>query len=78
LSFLDSGPAGLLLALNPTSVAYIGSYYSKKLGQNMLRIGLNNRHDILVHEEDADGVLEALGLGEYKDDWVLDLEKDIG
>ena len=51
------------------------SYYDKKLAQNILRIHLNNGRQILVHEEDAADALERLGLGEFVQDWTLNLER---
>jgi len=73
-----SGPGGLLLAINPGSVAYISSYFDKKHEQNLLRFPLNNGRTIGVYEADAPDALEALGLGEFVDGWVLDLERDLG
>jgi hypothetical protein len=72
------GPAGLYLAINADSIACIASSWDPKLGQNILRIHLNNNRIVTVYEEDAESVLEALGLGEYIEGWTLDLEKDIG
>ena len=72
------GPAGLLLAINPQSVSHITSVYDKKLSQNILRIHLNNGRHILVFEAGAADVLERLGLDEFVEDWVFDLERDLG
>ena len=54
------------------------SYYDKKLAQNILRIHLNNGRQILVYEEDAADALERLGLGEFVQDWTLNIERDVG
>src|SRR5215213_1215419 len=57
-----TGPKGLLLAINPASVSHISSVWSKQLGQNILRIHLNNGRAVQVFESDAADTLEALGL----------------
>jgi len=44
----------------------------------MLRLHLNNGRQIGLFEEGANDVLEALGLSEFVEDWVLDLNKDVG
>jgi hypothetical protein len=72
------GPSGLLLGLNVNSIAYVSSAWDKNLKQNVLRIHLNNGHYIRVFESDAVETLETLGLNEFVEDWVLDLEKDLG
>jgi hypothetical protein len=54
------------------------SYYDKKLAQNILRIHLNNGRQILVYAEDAADALERLGLGEFVQDWTLNIERDVG
>lgn len=54
------------------------SYYDKKLAQNILRIHLNNGRQILVYEEDAADALERLGLGEFVQDWTLNIERNVG
>jgi hypothetical protein len=71
------GPAGLLLAVNPSSISYVASLYDTKLSQNVLRLHMNNTRVIEVFESEAAVVLEALGLNEFVEDWVLDLEKDL-
>ena len=71
------GPAGLLLAINPQRVAYISSCWSKEFKENVLRIHLNNGRHITVFEADVADTLEALGLSEYTEDWILNLERDI-
>jgi hypothetical protein len=71
------GPAGLLLGINPDSISYASSFYDTKLSQSLLRLHMNNGRVIEVFESDAATVLEALGLGEFVEDWVLDLEKDL-
>jgi hypothetical protein len=43
----------------------------------MLRLHLNNGRAIGVYEAHAGDVLEALGLDEFVEDWVLDLTKDV-
>jgi hypothetical protein len=53
------------------------SYYDKKLAQNILRIHINNGRQILVYEEDAADALERLGLGEFVQDWTLNIERDV-
>ena len=53
------------------------SYYDKKLAQNILRIHLNNGRQILVYEVDAADALERLGLGEFVQDWTLNIERDV-
>jgi hypothetical protein len=72
------GPAGLLLAINPQSVAYISSVWSKEYKQNILRIHLNNGRHISVFEDDVAETLETLGLDEFTEDWTLNLERDLG
>jgi hypothetical protein len=72
------GPSGLLLGINPGSISYVASFYDTKTAQNLLRLHMNNGRVIEVFESDAATVLEALGLGEFVEDWVLDLEKDLG
>ena len=72
------GPAGLLLAVNPDNISHISSCWSKEFKQSMLLLYLNNGRRIGIFEEDANSVLEALGLSEYVEDWVLNLEKDVG
>jgi len=71
------GPAGLLLAINPHSVSHISSVWDKRAQQNILRIHLNNGRHISVFEADVNDTLEALGLDEFVEDWVLNLEKDL-
>jgi hypothetical protein len=44
----------------------------------VLVILLNSNRIIWVYEQDAPGALEDLGLGQYADNWVLNLETDIG
>ncbi|MBD0328267.1 MAG: hypothetical protein ICV68_17750 [Pyrinomonadaceae bacterium] len=73
-----STTAGKLLALNPSSVSAIYSEWDKRSKQNTLCILLNSRQVIRVLEEDAPGALEDLGLGELANNWVLNLETDIG
>jgi hypothetical protein len=72
------GPAGLMLGINPASISYVSSCWDKGLEQNVLRIHLNNGHYIRVFERDVATVLETLGLNEFVEDWVLNLERDIG
>jgi hypothetical protein len=71
------GKAGLLLGLNPQSVSYVSSCWDDQTRQNALRIHLNNGRVVSVGEEGANDVLEALGLGEFVDDWWFDLQKDL-
>jgi len=73
-----NGPAGLLLAVNPSNISHISSCWDKTAKQSMLRLHLNNGRVIGVYEQDANDVLEALGLDEFTEDWVLDLSKDLG
>ncbi len=73
-----SGPAGLLLAVNPHAISHISSAWSKEFKQSLLRLHLNNGRHISVFEADVNDVLEALGLSEYVENWTLDLERDIG
>ncbi len=73
-----SGPAGLLLALNPQHISHISSVWSKEFKQSVLRLHLSNGRHISVFEADVNDVLEKLGLGEFVEDWVFSLEKDIG
>jgi len=73
-----NGPAGLLLAVNPTSVSHISSVWSKEFKQSVLRLHLSNGRHISVFEADVNDVLEKLGLSEFVEDWVFSLEKDIG
>jgi hypothetical protein len=72
------GPAGLLLAINPASVSHISSYWDKSLGQNVLRLHLNNGRYIKVFEADTADTLTSLGLDEFVEDWTFNLEKDVG
>ncbi len=72
-----NGPAGLLLAINPANVSHISSVWSKEFKQNILRLHLNNGRHVSVLEADVNDVLEKLGLGEFVEDWVFSLEKDI-
>jgi hypothetical protein len=72
-----SGPAGLLLGLNPYSVTHISSMWSKEVRQNVLVIHLSGGRRVVVYEEDAEDVLTMLGLGEFVGDWVFNLERDI-
>jgi hypothetical protein len=72
------GPAGLLLGINTASISYVASFYDTKLSQSLLRLHMNNGRVIEVFESEAAIVLEALGLGEFTEDWTLNLEKDIG
>ena len=72
------GPAGLLLAVAPANVSHISSVWSKEFKQNLLRIHLANGRFISVFESDVQDTLEALGLEEFTEDWVLNLERDIG
>jgi len=72
------GSAGLLLAINKNSVAYISSIYDKKHGQSVLRLHLNNGRTVAVFEPDAPDVLAQLGLDEFVADWTLNLVRDIG
>jgi hypothetical protein len=71
------GPAGLLLAINPASVSHISSCWDKSIGQNVLRLHLNNGRYIKVFEAAAD-TLKSLALDEFVEDWTLNLEKDVG
>jgi hypothetical protein len=48
------------------------------LEQNILRLHLVNGRHVILFESDVNDVLEALGLSEFVEDWVLDLEKDQG
>jgi hypothetical protein len=73
-----SGPAGLLLAINPDSVACVISEWDRGRKQHVLKLLLNNRATITVYEEDAAHALEDLGLYEFVEDWTLNLEKDLG
>jgi hypothetical protein len=73
-----SSPSGKLLAINPQSVAAVYSEWDKRSKQNTLCILLNSRQVIRVFEADAPSALEDLGLGQYADNWVLNLETDIG
>ncbi len=72
------GPAGLLLAVNPSSISHISSAWSKEFKQNILRLHLSNGRHVAVLEADVNDVLEKLGLSEFIEDWVFSLEKDIG
>jgi len=72
------GPAGLLIAINPSNISHICSAWSKEFKQSMLLLYLNNGRRIGVFAENANDVLEALGLEEYVDGWTLDLERDLG
>jgi hypothetical protein len=72
------GPAGLLLAIAPAHITHISSCFDKRERVNMLRLHLANGRVIGVYEPHANDVLEVLGLGELTNDWVLNLEKDIG
>jgi hypothetical protein len=71
------GPAGLLLAVCPGSISYVSSFYDTKLSQSLLRLHMNNARIIEVFESDAALVLKALGLGEFVEDWTLNLERDL-
>jgi hypothetical protein len=71
------GPAGLMLALNTDMITCITSVWDKKLAQNVLHIHLVNTKYIKIYEDDVPGVLETLGLGEFVDDWTLNLMKDL-
>jgi transposase-like protein len=51
--------------------------WSKEFKQNILRLHLNNGRHVSVLEADVNDVLEKLGLGEFVEDWVFSLEKDI-
>lgn len=73
-----NGPAGLLLAINPSNVSHVSSAWSKEFKQNILRLHLNNGRHVSVFEADANDVLEKLSLSEFVEDWTLDLERDIG
>src|SRR5215211_2268643 len=72
------GPAGLLLGINPDSISYVASLYDTKTQQNLLRLHMNNARVIEVFESDAATVLESIGLGEFVEDWTLNLERDLG
>jgi len=72
------GPSGLLLGINPASISYASSFYDTKLSESLLRLHMNNGRVIEVFESDAAAVLEALGLGEFVEDWTLNLERDLG
>ena len=72
------GPAGLLLAINPASVSHISSCWDKSLGQNVLRLHLNNGRYIKAFEADAADTLKNLSLDEFVEDWTLNLEKGVG
>ena len=72
------GPSGLLLGINPVSISYVASFYDTRLSQSLLRLHMNNGRVIEVFESDAATVLEALGLGEFVEDWTLNLERDLG
>jgi hypothetical protein len=71
------GPAGLMLAINPRNVDLITSVYDKNHQQDVLRLHLSNGRIVKVFASDVKDVLEALELGEYVGDWILNLEKDI-
>jgi len=72
------GPAGLLLAVNPQSISHVTSRWDKREQMNMLVLHLANGRPVGVYETHANAVLEALGLEEFTNDWVLSLEKDLG
>lgn len=69
---------GKLLALNPSSVAVIYSAWSKEFKEYQLIVYLNNGKPIKIREDDAAAALDDLGLGEFADNWVLNLAKDLG
>jgi hypothetical protein len=71
------GPAGLLLAVNPSTVSHISSCWDREHQQNILRIHLINGRYIRIFESEVEDVLEALGLSEYTSDWTLNLERDV-
>ena len=58
--------------------AHISSCWDKRLEQNILRLHLVNGRHVILFESDVNDALEALGLSEFVEDWVLDLEKDQG
>jgi hypothetical protein len=73
-----SGPAGKLIAVAPANVSAIYSQWDKTHKQSVLCILLNSSQVIKVYEQDAPSALEDLGLGQFADSWVLDLETDLG
>jgi hypothetical protein len=52
--------------------------WDKSLGQNVLRLHLNNGRYIKVFEADTADTLTSLGLDEFVEDWTFNLEKDVG
>jgi hypothetical protein len=75
-----STPGGiLLLAVNPSSISHVTTAWSKEHRQTILRlhlVGSNNYVAILAAS--AEDVLIDLGLGEYVENYTLDLTKDLG
>jgi len=68
---------GKLLWVNENSVAAGFSMWSKEYKEYMLVLLLNNNRQIRIREDDAPAALEELGLGEYSDSWILNLEADL-
>ena len=64
--------------LNDAKVSHISSCWDKSLGQNVLRLHLNNGRYIKVFEADTADTLTSLGLDEFVEDWTFNLEKDVG
>jgi hypothetical protein len=69
---------GKLLALNPSSVAAIYSRWSKEFKEFQLILYLINDKQIKIRADDAAAALDDLGLGEFADNWVLNLAEDLG
>jgi len=66
-----------MLGVNPASVAFVASVWDERSRENCLHLHLNNGRIIEVRESGAETVLEALGLEEFVEGWVLDLERDL-
>jgi hypothetical protein len=69
---------GKLLAVNPSSISAIFSMWSKEYKEYVLTLLLINGRQIRIRESDVAHALEELGLSEYTEGWVLNLETDIG
>jgi prefoldin subunit 5 len=67
------------LAVNPSSISHVTTAWSREHKQTILRLHLvGSGSYVAVLGESAEDVLIDLGLGEYVENYTLDLTKDLG
>ena len=67
------------MAVNPSSISHVTTAWSREHKQTILRLHLVRSNSyVAVLAESAEDVLIDLGLGEYVENYTLDLTKDLG